>query len=281
LIGGVISVLGQPFGIGQGNNPTCQSARGISMWSQQAPGKLLNMISHVAISNQLEFRYEGELIVSRQVNDQPDSFYNLLDPVSVALVPHLDQIYGKMMQKAMVKHAGKDPHISVNPAFYGHWIQTGFASCYNPLTGAIEKYERFVRTFYASFHPSYNGGYSLVYSVPIGIFITSSKAEFLGFHAISLLRVSKDQSGEWRAYFFNPNNEGRQNWGQEVKPTVDGNGEKPGESSLPFHQFASRVYAFHYNATSVKDRLELPSQEAVMSVHHLARNSWGKKYVWL
>ncbi|HET7658506.1 MAG TPA: hypothetical protein VFK37_09455, partial [Bacillales bacterium] len=32
LVAGTISVLGQPLGIGQGMNPTCQSARGISLW---------------------------------------------------------------------------------------------------------------------------------------------------------------------------------------------------------------------------------------------------------
>ncbi|MEX0884330.1 MAG: hypothetical protein WDZ72_12735, partial [Cyclobacteriaceae bacterium] len=34
LIGALFRILGQPLGVGQGNNPTCQSARGISMWSQ-------------------------------------------------------------------------------------------------------------------------------------------------------------------------------------------------------------------------------------------------------
>jgi len=281
LVGGTISALGQPLGIGQGNNPTCQSARGISMWSQQAPAKLLNMITHVAETTLLDFRYEGELIESNSIEDRNDEYYANLDPVSVVLVPHLDNIYGQMMQKAMVKHAGKDPHISVNPAFYGHWIQTGFASCYNPLLGAIKDFDQFVRIFYASFHPAYNGGHHLVYPVPIGIFITSSRAEFLGFHAISLLRVVEDEQGEYRAYFFNPNNEGRQNWGQGVKPTVAEHGERYGESSLPVHQFVSRVYAFHYNTKSIEDSLEEIPAEIVEAVTKLAKESWGKKYVWL
>lgn len=281
LVGGTISVLGQPLGIGQGNNPTCQSARGISMWSQQAPAKLLNMITHVAYNNMLDFRYEGALIESNSIEDREEDYYANLAPVSVVLVPHLDHIYGQMMQKALVKHAGMDPHISVNPAFYGHWIQTGFASCYNTLLGAVKDYDTFVRTFYASFHPAFNGGHHLVYPVPVGIFITSSRAEFLGFHAISLLRVVKDEQGEYRAYFFNPNNEGRQNWGQGIKPTVAEHGERHGESSLPVHHFVSRVYAFHYNTKGAEEaRQEIPT-EMVEAVTHLAKESWGKKYVWL
>ncbi|HBP21339.1 MAG TPA: hypothetical protein DEA08_26565, partial [Planctomycetes bacterium] len=33
LVAGALSVLGQPLGVGQGRNPTCQAARGISLWS--------------------------------------------------------------------------------------------------------------------------------------------------------------------------------------------------------------------------------------------------------
>ena len=65
LCGGVISLLGQPLGVGQGMNPTCQSARGISMWSRHSPEKLLNMVFNAATANELQFRYEGELIASK------------------------------------------------------------------------------------------------------------------------------------------------------------------------------------------------------------------------
>ncbi|MGP9832527.1 hypothetical protein [Marinobacter sp. NSM] len=33
LIQGVLNMLGQPLGVGQGKNPTCQSARALSMWA--------------------------------------------------------------------------------------------------------------------------------------------------------------------------------------------------------------------------------------------------------
>ncbi|MDZ7847170.1 MAG: hypothetical protein U5L96_10585 [Owenweeksia sp.] len=91
----------------------------------------------------------------------------------------------------------------------------------------------------------------MVYPNPVGLFITSSKGDMLGFHAVSLLRVSENtenvEGSEIRAYFLNPNNEGRQDWGQSIKPSVYGNGERHGESSLPIHQFMARVYAFHFN----------------------------------
>ncbi len=281
LIGGALCALGQPLGVRQGNNPTCQSARGISMWSRHAPGKLINLLIDTATSNNVVFRYEGELVESSKTGaGLARQFDYKLDPVSIVLVPHLDKIYNEMMKRAAVKHLGVDPHISVNPAFYGHWIQTGFRSVYNPVTGRIERFEDFVRIFYASFHPEYNGGHHLIYPVPLGIFITDANATMLGYHAISLLRIEKSPAGEWRAYFFNPNSEGRQNWGQGIQPSVSGNGEYHGESSLPVHQFASRVYAYHYNNLRLDGKQEDVPGEAVASVERLARESWGRKYQW-
>ncbi|MDX1683987.1 MAG: hypothetical protein R3275_02060 [Saprospiraceae bacterium] len=279
LCGGVIQILGQPLGIGQGLNPTCQSARGISMWSRHSPEKLINMIINAAAANEMSFRYEGELITSNPHVDEQTFDYNL-DPVSVVLVPHLDNVYQQMMQKAQFRHPGQDPHVSVNPAFYGHWIQTGFISCYNPLTNMIQNYQKFVELFYASFHPEFNGGFKLIYPIPLGIFITTAQAEFLGFHAVSLLRVKQGPDGDWRAYFFNPNNEGRQNWGQDIVPTVVGNGERHGESSLPFDEFTSRVYAFHYNSLEAGTLVENIEVKDFPKVRELAKESWGKQYFW-
>ncbi|MCO6491030.1 MAG: hypothetical protein J5I98_21615 [Phaeodactylibacter sp.] len=282
LIGGALCALGQPLGVRQGNNPTCQSARGISMWSRHAPGKLINLLIDAATSNTIVFRYEGELIESAAVKEGlARQFDYTLDPVSIVLVPHLDKIYNEMMKRAAAKHLGVDPHISVNPAFYGHWIQTGFISVYNPMTGHIEKYEDFVRIFYASFHPDYNGGHHLIYPVPLGIFITDTTAAMLGYHAISLLRIELSPAGEWRAYFLNPNSEGRQNWGQGIEPAVSGNGEFHGESSLPVHQFVSRVYAFHYNNLRLDGKLDDIPEQIVEQVEKLSRESWGRKYRWV
>lgn len=281
LVGGTLSLLGQPLGVRQGNNPTCQSARALSMWSRHAPAKLVNLIIDAASSNNVIFRYGNQLIESNKGDVEiGENFDFNLDYASIVLVPHLDRIYAEMMRMASISHPGKDPHISVNPAFYGHWIQTGFLSVYNQLTGKIEAYEKFVAIFFASFHPEFNGGHSLVYPVPLGIFITDSSAYMRGFHAISLTRVQKTPEGEWRAYFFNPNSEGPQNWGQEIRPSVRGNGEQHGESSLPFHQLLSRVYAFHYNRLRLGDKLEKVPAATIQEVVKLSKESWGKQYKW-
>jgi len=279
LVGGMIKVLGQPLGVGQGNNPTCQSARGISMWSQHAPPKLIDMVITVSTQNNLIVRFEHQDLTSNKLGkgllDKMD--YNL-DVVSVVLVPHLDKIYNEMMRLA----SGRidDPHKWVNPALYGEWIQIGFASCYDYLSNSILDFRGFTKIFYASFHPEFNGNHEMTFPNPVGIFITSNKGVMVGFHAISLLRVDLSPSGEMRAYFLNPNNEGRQDWGQEIRPSVHGKGEKAGESSLPFYQFAARVYAFHYRKLNVDAWKDAVPETAIDQVEELAKASWGQSYIW-
>lgn len=280
LLADTLSVLGQPLGVSQGWSPTCQSARGIALWSQFAPGKLLDMVISVARSHKLEMRFEGATLDSSLLPQglQTQVDYTL-DAVSTVLVPHLDRIYNEMMRRAAFR--GDDPHKWVNPALYGQWIPTGFRSAFDPVAHAIRDYEAFVRTFYASHHPSYNGGHDLAYPSPVGLFITSARAELLGFHAVSLLRVAPHgPAGEMRAYFLNPNAEGRQDWGDGVEPSVYGCGERPGESSLPFGQFVSRLYAFHFNPSTVGDLAGVDPDE-VERVTRAARDSWGTSYGWL
>ncbi len=280
LIGALISILGQPIGIGQGNNPTCQSARGISMWAQHAPAKLINMITTVATANNLIMRFENSDLESlKLIKGLVDQLDTQLDAVSTILVPHIDKIYGEMMRQASGR--GEDPHKWVNPALYGHWVPNSFASAYSYLANAIVDYGGFVRLFYAAFHPIYNGGRQMVYPNPVGIFVTSSRGDMLGFHAVSLLRVAPNkENGEIRAYFLNPNNEGRQNWGQGIEPSVMGNGEKYGESSLPIAHFAARAYAFHYNSLSIEEYFKSVPAEEVDKITQLAQESWGKVYRW-
>lgn len=279
LIGALIRILGQPLGVGQGNNPTCQSARGMSMWSQHAPAKLINLVMNAATQDNLAYRFEGQELESSLLGqglvEKLD--YNL-DAVSVILVPKLDKIYNEMMRLASGR--GEDPHKWVNPALYGQWIQVGFASVYNYLLNAIHDFKGFQRIFYAACNPEYNGGQRLVYPNPVGIYITSSRGDMLGFHAVSLLRVRRDPQGVMRAYFLNPNNEGRQDWGQGIQPSVYGKGEKNGESSLPFYQFASRVYAFHYNSLEVDNWVDKIPEAEIKKVEKLARESWGRAYAW-
>jgi hypothetical protein len=278
LLADCLGVLGQPLGVAQGRNPTCQSARGISLWSRHAPGKLLGMIQTVASTNQLSMRFEADVIRSTEVG--PGLAKELdhdLDAVSVVLVPHLDRIYNEMMHRA--GNRGDDPHRWVNPAMYGHWIPTGFASAYDQATGFIRDYEGFLRTFYATHHPDFNRGHDLAYPNPVGIFLTGSSGSLIGFHAVSILRVRRVR-GQVRLYLFNPNNEGRQRWHAEIRPTVAGHGEKPGESSLPFDQFASRVYAFHFSPSDMgnPDAVDLDRVEPVIEA---ARESWGRSYTWV
>ncbi|MEZ4272006.1 MAG: hypothetical protein R3C68_11430 [Myxococcota bacterium] len=74
--------------------------------------------------------------------------------------------------------------------------------------------------------------------------MTNSHGDYLGPHAVSLQRIVEDPQWTLRAYFFNPNNEGRQNWGEGVKPVQSGTREREGESSLPFYEFAARSLRF-------------------------------------
>ncbi|MEX0771390.1 MAG: hypothetical protein WD035_11680 [Balneolaceae bacterium] len=277
LVAECLGILGQPLGVGQGWNPTCQSARGISLWSSHAPGKLLRMIESAAKSNSLWMRFEGTIIKSEELIPGlvKELDYNL-DAVSVVLVPHLDKIYNEMMRRAA--NRADDPHKWVNPAMYGHWIPTGFISAYDYLTNSIKDYEKFVRTFYITHHPEYNGGHDLAYPNPVGIFLTSSTGKLIGFHAVSILRVRKIK-GQTRVFILNPNNEGRQRWQDTIRPTVAGNGERPGESSLPFHQFASRLYAFHYNRADLEGLNKVDDHE-IQKVVDLAKSSWSESYQW-
>ncbi len=278
LLADTVSVLGLPLGVGQGMNPTCQGARGISLWSMNVPGKLLNMILKVVQENKLTINFEGSLIdSSRLVTGMAKKLDYNLDAVSVLLVPHLDKIYYEMMRLCSFRM--EDAHKWVNPALYGQWVPTGFASAYDPVSQMISKYEEFVRIFYVTHHPEYNNGHDIVYPNPIGIFITSNTGKLLGFHAITIIRVRQRPDGEVRVYFWNPNNEGRQHWGGGISPSVGGNGEQHGESSLPFAQFTSRVYAFHYHQTDLEDLTLIDDQE-VKAVIKMARESWGPSYKW-
>ena len=193
LMAGAVSVLGLPLGVGQGSNPTCQAARGLSLWSQHAPGLLLGMIATAVRDGFVRMDFENQVLRSDQLLDTDPSrpFDADLDPVSAVLVPHLDRIYARMIQ-----------------------------------------------------------------------------------------RIVADPDGKPRVYFFNPNNEGRQRWGHGVAPTVWGHGEFPGESSLPFAQFTSRLYAFHFDPYEEGEAYAVP-EEVVEQVSTMARESWGRAVTWV
>ncbi len=279
LIAGTVSVLGLPLGIGQGNNPTCQAARGLSLWSQHAPGLLLKILVRAVRHDVLHTSFEHHDVQVRETLDADgsDRFDLDLDPVSAVLVPLLDGLYARLL--ALTQGRPADPHRWVNPAMYGNWVPGGFAAAFEAITGAVVGHLEFVRLFFATHHPAYNGGYDLLYPNPVGIILTDVHGNMLGYHAVSIQRVGRNAEGQVRVFFFNPNNEGRQRWGGGVSPTVTGNSERPGESSLPFEQFASRLYAFHFDPYEKGQGDDVPRDTAV-EVSNMARATWGRSVVW-
>ncbi|HNP30637.1 MAG TPA: hypothetical protein PKK23_16445 [Nitrospirales bacterium] len=279
IVGGAIAILGQPLGVGQGNNPTCQGARALSLWSLHDPGYLLQLLTSAARDDTVEFLFEGSPIFSKDIGGgvAEGKFDLKLDPVSRILVPHLDRIYDEKMKRAALR--GEDPHKWVNPALYGRWVPNSLTSI-NLVNQTVSGYEDFLRLFYATHHPLYDGGHDLVYPNPVGLLITNVHGVFLGYHAVSIQRVAEDEEGKVRVYFFNPNNEGRQNWGRGVEPSVVGHWEIPGESSLPFEHFAAHIYAFHYNQMEVGDLQAVPA-EIIAEVTAHAKEGWGQAFTWL
>ncbi|WP_409291637.1 hypothetical protein [Peribacillus sp. SCS-37] len=279
LVSGVLSVLGQPLGVGQGLNPTCQSARAISLWAQHGIGQLLEHIARAARDNDIDMTFEGEVINSSQLEGgvAGGDIHLELDPVSKILVPHLDKIYNDMMKKTLLR--GEDGHKWVNPEFYGEWIPRGFSNLIDPVTGYVSDFDAFVRLFYSTHHPDYNEGYELIYPNPVGIYITNVHGDLLGLHAVSIQRIAEDVNGEFRIYFYNPNNDSGQNWGQGIQPSVTGNGEMEGECSLPFNEFVSRMYAFHYNPYEQGDTY-MVDDSIIHGIKEIALGSWGKTYTW-
>ncbi|MES1949540.1 hypothetical protein S4A8_01735 [Salinisphaera sp. S4-8] len=276
LLAGVLGLLGQPLGVGQGNNPTCQSVIGLSMWADNDPDYLLQLITWAARDDEVLTRFEGQHISSKGLEAGLAKENPLdVDPVSLLLVPHLDRIYIEMGR--LCGERDDDLHRWINPEFYGWWVGQGFAVVADPKTGEIRDHAGFVRHFYACYHPYYNGNVPVIHSQPAGIAVTDSAARYVGRHAISILRVSLDPDGDMRVYFFNPNNDSGQDWGQGIVTTTEGHGELPGEASLPFAEFASRLFVYHYdplehgNADAVTD-------DEIAHVIQLAHDSWGKEF---
>ncbi|MHA7815355.1 MAG: hypothetical protein ACX93N_02690 [Pseudohaliea sp.] len=273
LLAGVLAVLGQPLGIGQGNNPTCQSARALSMWSYSDPDYLLQMVAWAARDDEIIMHFEGQGISSRA--GAPPAVPVLgfdLDPVSLLVVPHLDLIYAQMMQRCVGRQ--EDPHCWVNPEFHGWWAGRGFRINVDVATGKLAALEDFLRHFFASYHPYYNGNQPLIHPQPAGIAVTDSAARFVGWHAITILRVALDQDEVMRVYFFNPNNDSGQDWGDGVVVSTAGHGERYGESSLPFVEFASRLYIFHFDPLE-PGAPESVEESVVAGCAERVRGSWA------
>ena len=104
--------------------------------------------------------------------------------------------------------------------------------------------------------------------------MTDSSARFVGWHAITILRAALDPEGTMRVYFFNPNNDSGQDWGDGVVVSTAGHGERFGESSLPFEQFASRLYIFHFDPLEPGETGSVTREEIDAAIGYLHR-SWG------
>ncbi|MFC4260581.1 hypothetical protein ACFOZ5_16300 [Marinobacter lacisalsi] len=273
LIQGVLSMLGQPLGVGQGNNPTCQSARALSMWAYNDPDYLLQMVAWAARDDEIIMHFEGQPVSSRMSGTGVAAEITLdLDPVSLLVVPHLDRIYAEMGRLCVGREG--DPHRWVNPEFHGWWSGRGFRINVDVATGQLEDLEGFLRHFYVSYHPYYNGNQPLIHPQPAGIAVTDSAARFIGWHAITVLRVALDQQERMRVYFFNPNNDSGQNWGDDIVVSTSGNGERFGEASLPFEEFASRLYIFHFDPLE-RGNPEAVSAQEIERITALVHRSWG------
>lgn len=273
LLAGVLNLLGQPLGVGQGNNPSCQSAIGLSMWAANEADYLLQVLTWAARDNEVLSRFEGWEVSSR--NLEPGLIKETpvdVDPVSLILIPHLDRIYGEMWRRC--EDRNDDAHRWINPEFYGWWVSHGFKVVTDVHTGEVTDYDDFIRHFYASYHPYYNGNIPVIHHQPAGIAVTDSAARFVGRHAITILRVALSPKNEMRVYFFNPNNDSGQDWGQGITCSTRGNGEIRGEASLPVAEFTSRLYAFHYDTLELGDLTAIPEAE-VARVMELGYGSWA------
>lgn len=274
LVAGLLMLLGQPLGIGQGNNPTCQSARALSLWALNDPDYLFWLVANVICNDRIVMHFEGQPLDSAMLPLGLASHTPLdADPVSTVLVPHLDRIYAEMGRR--VAGRGEDPHKWINPELHGWWVGRDFHIAVDIGTGKLTEHARFLRDFHGSYHPLHNGNQPVIHPQPAGIAVTDSNAAFVGWHAISIIRTGLDQTGTMRVYFFNPNNDSGQDWGSGIVVSTQGHGERFGEGSLPFGQFASRLYIFHDDGLQVADRLPVP-QDGIDAIEVMARESWAR-----
>ncbi len=62
LLAGTLSVIGQPCGMDQGHNPTCQAGRAIRLWNRNDVGYLPGLIERAAPENDVLMHFEGETL---------------------------------------------------------------------------------------------------------------------------------------------------------------------------------------------------------------------------
>ncbi|MGG0656054.1 hypothetical protein [Rummeliibacillus pycnus] len=236
LVSGILSILGTPLGIGQGFNPTCQSTRALSYWAQKEPVMLLKMFNQFLKKGYITIHFEGRAISSDTLSPVPLEDEINIDVVSFLIIPHLDSIYFEMLKAADGR--GQDSHKWINPAFHKTGIWSGFSDIYNDL--------EFKSNFLRYYHPANNPEVNKGLPQPAGITIYNRSGQVLGAHAVLIQRIAPDPTGTIRVYFYNPNNDSLQIWGNSIQTSVSGNGELGGESSLPIEDFLFFLYAFHF-----------------------------------
>jgi len=273
LLAGCIQVLGLPLGVGQGANPTCQSARAIAMWAQNDPDYLLHLVAQAARVDTVMMHFEGRAINAADLPAGLALGAPLdADPVSVVLVPHLDRIYAEMGR--LCADRNDDPHIWINPEFHGWWVGRACAVAVDVPTGALAGIEDFIARFHIAYHPQYNSSEPVIHPQPAGIAATDAAGRFVGWHAITILRVARDREGEMRVYFYNPNNDSGQDWGDGAVVSTHGSGERFGEASLPFETFTSRLYLFHEDGMRPA-AIKRPGEDILERVATQARSTWA------
>ncbi len=273
LLSGVLQVLGQPLGVGQGANPTCQSARAIALWSLNDPDYLLDLLARAARHDSVVMYFEGEALDSAALPQGLIPFAPLdSDPVSVVLVPHLDRIYAEMGRRCVAR--AEDPHRWVNPEFHGWWVARRCRVAVDVASGSLSGIEDFLADFHSAYHPDYNAEEPLIHPQPAGVAVTDPAGRFVGWHAIAILRAARDQDGVMRVYFYNPNNDSGQDWGAGARVSTQGHGENHGEASLPFDLFASRLYLFHEPLQRTPGAIR-PPQEVLSAIADQVRATWA------
>ena len=179
LISEMISVLGQPLGIGQGFNPTCQSTRAISYWSQRYPVMLLSMFNQFLENGKISMDFEGRPLSSDMYPHVPLDDEEHIDTISLLLLPHLNSLYLEMLKASKLR--GQDPHKWVNPSFHIKGVWTEFSDSYSDL--------EFTAKFHRYYHPSQNPTVNEGLPQPVGITIYNQSGHVLGAHAVLIQRV--------------------------------------------------------------------------------------------
>lgn len=235
-LAGIISLLGQPLGVAQGFNPTCQSTLLLSYLAQKYPQKIIRMVTDLRNNGGIVIEFEGEQISSLELEIKELEDRVHIDQLSAALLPHLHAIYDEILKRSTFRRGY--PHKWLNPSCDSAGVCEGFAE--------REQESGFSALFHMYYHPDAGSMINDELPQPADITIYGRNGRKLGDHSILIQRIAEDPSGDVRVYYFNPNNNSLQDWKDGIMTSVSGNGEHEGEASLRFDDFLLCLSAFHY-----------------------------------